>query len=442
MNPKKDKAKRGDTSRFIQAPKGMHDLLASEEPYWERIESVARDIVRFFNFSKIDTPILEYADLFRKTTGEGTDIVEKEMYVLKTKGGDLLALRPEFTPSICRAYLQHSLSRLGQPQKLYYFGPVFRHDRPQLGRYRQFTQLGFDILGGMNDPIHDAQSILILTCLLEEVGIKNISLKINSIGCRVCRPIYKKQLLNYFKNKEGELCADCVNRLKTNPLSLLDCKNESCVNIRTEAPNFLDKLCTTCSSHFKSVLEYLDELKISYALDHQLVRGLDYYNRTVFEVFIEGEGGGVGAVGGGGRYDYLMEALGGHLTPAVGWSCGVERIVSVMKAQNVKLPMKFVKRVYLMHAGDSAKKKALGLIRDLWAEGIPVSESLAKGSLRAQLKSADKEGVALALILGQKEIYENSVILRNMRTGLQENFPLDRIVVEIKKRWRELGNTR
>lgn len=441
MKPNKNKAKSSDIPKLIQAPKGMHDVLPAEELYWERVESVAREIGRFFNFSRIDTPILEYADLFKKTTGEETDVVEKEMYTLTTKGGDVLALRPEFTPSISRAYLEHGLSRMGQPQKLYYLGPVFRHDRPQLGRFRQFNQLGFEILGGVNDPIYDAQIILMSVSLLEKLGVKNISLKINSIGCRVCRPIYKKQLQNFFKKKEGELCADCVHRLKTNPLRLLDCKKESCAKARAEAPNFLDKLCATCSSHFKGVLEYLDELRISYALDHQLVRGLDYYNKTVFEIFVEGEGSGVGALAGGGRYDYLMETLGSHLTPAVGVACGVERVVGVMKDREVKLAAKPIKRVYLMHAGDSAKKKALGLIKDLWAQGIPISESLAKGSLRAQLKSADKEGIALALILGQKEIYENSVILRNMRTGLQENFPLDRIVAEIKKRWRELGTT-
>ncbi len=432
------KIKSKGPSRFIQAPKGMHDVLVGEEPYWERIETVTRKLAKFYNFSKIDTPILEYADLFKKTIGEETDVIEKEMYTLKTKGGDMLALRPEFTPSICRAYLEHSLSRLGQPQKLYYFGPVFRHDRPQLGRFRQFSQFGVEVLGGVNDPIYDAQVILMLMSLLEELGVKNTSLKINSMGCRVCRPVYKKQLQNFYKNKETELCVNCAKRLTTNPLRLLDCKNESCVNLKTTAPNFLDKLCVTCSAHFKGVLEYLDELQISYALDHQLVRGLDYYNRTVFEVFVEGVGGEVGAVAAGGRYDYLMETLGSHLTPAVGWACGVERLVIVMKAQNTKLPAKSNRRVYLVHAGDSAKKKALKLMKDLWAQGIPISESLAKGSLRAQLKSANKEGIVLALILGQKEIYENSVILRNMRTGLQENFSLDRIVVEIKKRWREL----
>ena len=227
------------------------------------------------------------------------------MYTLRTKGGDLLALRPEYTPGICRAYLEHGMSRLPQPQKLFYFGPVFRHDRPQLGRYRQFTQIGFEILGGQNDPIYDAEIITIVSNLLAELKIKNPTLKINSIGDRVCRPNYKRQLQNYYKNYEKELCEDCVRRLKTNPLKLLDCKQPQCQPFKEKAPNFLDKLCSTCKAHFRAVLEYLEEVGIAYEVDPRLVRGLDYYNRTVFEFFADGKEAEIGALGGGGRYDYL-----------------------------------------------------------------------------------------------------------------------------------------
>lgn len=429
-------SKQKEAKGVFRAPRGMHDVLPAEQPYWERVESVAKELARSYNFSKIDTPILEYADLFKKTTGEETDIVSKEMYTLKTKGGDILALRPEFTPSKARAYLEHGLSRLGQPQKLYNFGPVFRHDRPQLGRLRQFTQIDFDIIGGVNDPIYDAQLILVFTTLLKELKIKDTILKINSIGCRVCRPLYKQQLQSFYKNREKELCADCVRRLESNPLRLLDCKQDSCAQLKSNAPNFLDRLCATCSNHLKEVLEYLDELDIVYGLDNQLVRGMDYYSRTVFEIFTEGPGGEVGALSGGGRYDYLMEFLGGHLTPAVGGACGVERLIAVMKAQEIPLPVKTAKRVFLMHAGETAKRKAVKLARDLRDAGIPLLESLAKESLQSQLKLADKYGVALALILGQKEIYERSVIVRDMRTGLQDNVSLDKIIGEIKKRLR------
>lgn len=430
----KPKEKPQEKARSFQAPKGMHDVLPVDEKYWEKIEGAVKDIARSYNFSRLDTPILEFEDLYHKTSGEGSDVVEKEMYSLKTKGGDELALRPEFTPGFARAYLEHSLGRLGQPQKLFTIGPVFRHDRPQLGRFRQFTQINFETLGGVNDPLYDAEIIAIFSDLLTECKIKDVVLKINSIGCRVCRPIYKKQLFNYYKNHERELCEDCVRRLKTNPLSLLDCKHDHCEKLKEKAPNFLDKLCVTCSTHFKTVLEYLDEVHIPYELDHRLVRGLDYYSRTVFEIYATGKEVEIGAVASGGRYDYLMEMIGGHLTPAVGGAGGLERLIAVMKAREILLSPRKEKRVFVAHAGDLAKKKAFALLKMLRGEGIIVADSLAKESLKAQLKSADKDGIGIALILGQKEIYENSVIVRDLTTGAQESVSLDRLVADIKKR--------
>lgn len=435
MALKKNKTK--EPKRFFHAPKGMHDLLPSEQPYWERIERVVRDAAEVHNFGRIETPILEFADLFRKTEGEGTDIVEKEMYTLRTKGGDFLALRPEYTPAIARAYLEHGLGRLSQPQHLFHFGPVFRHDKPQLGRYRQFAQFGFEVIGGPNDPIYDAQVILIAQRILETLRVKRIVLKVNSIGCKVCRPLYKKQLVSYYKNHEKELCLDCIKRLKVNPLRLLDCKEESCEKLKERAPNILDKLCATCSEHLKGVLEYLDELSISYILDNRLVRGLDYYSRTVFEIYTEGAGNEVGALPAGGRYDYLIEQLGGHLTPAVGFACGVERLVAVLKAQEITMPTRSPRKVFVVHVGKPAKKKSLTLADGLRVAGIATAETLSKESLKAQLKAADREGTPLALIVGQKEIYEGSVIVRDLRNGLQETVPLSRMVEEIKKRLKE-----
>ena len=259
----------------------------------------------------------------------------------------------------------------------------------------------------------------------------------NSIGCRVCRPLYKKQLQAYYKNHEKSLCVNCVRRLKTNPLRLLDCKEEECQKLKGRAPNFFDKLCVTCSRHLKVVLEYLDELGISYMLSNELVRGFDYYNRTVFEFFIDGPGSEFDAVIAGGRYDYLMELIGGRLTPAVGGACGFERLIGVMKAQEVKLPTRVSRRVFLAHVGELAKKKSLKLIEDLREAGIPITEALAKESLKAQLKQADRERIMLALIFGQKEIYEENVIIRDLRTGLQETVALSTVVAEIKKRWKQ-----
>jgi len=286
----------------------------------------------------------------------------------------------------------------------------------------------------VNDPIYDAEIISIFWDLLAELKIKNSILKVNSIGCRVCRPIYKKQLVNYYKNHEKELCADCVERLQTNPLRLLDYKEEGCIKLREKAPNFLDKLCVTCSGHFKEVLEYLDEVTIPYELDNRLVRGLDYYSRTVFEIYAEGKEGDVGAIVAGGRYDYLMEMIGGSLTPAVGAASGAERLIAVLKGKEIAVNPKSSKRVFLAHAGDLAKKKAFALLKELRSRGIIVSEALARESLSAQLKVADKEGISIALILGQKEIYEKSVILRDLRTGTQEAILVEKLAEEIKKR--------
>jgi len=430
MSSKKEKR---TSSKQLQVPRGMHDILPEEQPWWDRVSKVSRELAEFYNFGKIDTPALEHLALFERGVGEETDIVGKEMYVVRTKGGDVLALRPENTAGVMRAYLEHHLSRGPQPKKFFYQGPFFRHENPQAGRYRQFHQIGFEAIGGA-DPIYDAQIILIFQRLLDDLRIKRVALKINSIGCRVCRPIYKRALQNYYRNYERKLCADCLRRAKTNPLRLLDCKKEQCQEWKTGAPNFFDKLCNACSTHLKSVLEYLDELSLSYTLDNQLVRGLDYYSRTVFEFYVEGDGADAGALLGGGRYDYLGEMLGGKITPAVGGAAGMERLIMVMKTQEVKLPVRGGKKVFMIHVGELAKKKSLGIIEELRNAGIGVGESLGRESLKAQLKNADQEGMDLALIFGQREIFEESIIIRDLKNSLQETVPLRKLVEEIKKR--------
>ncbi|MBI2623606.1 MAG: histidine--tRNA ligase [Candidatus Liptonbacteria bacterium] len=436
MVAKPKKKEDREIPKTLQEPKGMHDVLPVDEGYWSRIEGAARELADAYGFRRIDTPILEFAEVFRKTEGEASDVFAKEMYTLKTRGGDLLALRPEHTPPVMRAYLGHSLGRLGQPQKLFSMGPVFRHDNPQFGRYRQFTQFDFDVIGGSNDPIYDAQVILLFLRLFAMLKVKGVVLKLNSIGCRVCQPLYRRQLVAYYRNHEKKLCQNCIRRAKTNPLRLLDCKEPGCAELREHAPNMLDKLCATCSTHFKGVLEYMDELKVSYVLENTLVRGLDYYSRTVFEIFTEGEGKEAGALAGGGRYDYLAEFLGGHATPGVGCAASIERIIPVMKAQGVVPPSKARTAVFVAHAGDLAKRRSFRFVEELRRAGIHIKEALAKESLKAQLKSADREEAHLALIFGQKEIYEGTVIVRDLKSGLQETVSLDRIVEEIKKRLR------
>jgi histidyl-tRNA synthetase len=412
----------------------MHDLLPVDEPFWDRIETVARGIARSYGFSRVEPPILEDAALYRKTSGEESDVVEKEMYTLRTKGDDILALRPEYTPGVCRAYLEHGMSRLPQPQRLFYLGPVFRHDRPQMGRYRQFTQIGFETIGGPNDPIYDAEVIALTVNLLGELKLKDPVLKVNSIGCRVCRPNYKRQLQNYYRNYESELCEDCRRRLETNPLKLLDCKQPQCQPFKEHAPNFLDRLCSGCKGHFRATLEYLEEIGVSYEVDPRLVRGLDYYNRTVFEVFAGGNETALGALGGGGRYDYLMDMIGGRATPALGAALGAERLIAALQAKGIVPPARAARKIFLAHAGTLAKKNAFALREELRRAGIVVIEALSKESLGAQLKVADKEGAWIALILGQREVYEKSVIIRDLAAGTQESVLLDKVVDEIKKR--------
>ncbi len=432
-SPKKSKIKRQKRVVF-QSPKGMHDILPVDQPMWEKIRKVSQEIADFYNFLRIDTPILEEAEVFEKGVGEGTDIVEKQMFVIRTKGRDRLALRPEGTAGIVRAYLQHGLSRMPQPLKLFYFGPMFRYERPQSGRYRQLHQIGFEILGGMEDPIYDAQVIMATLRLAENLKIKNLVIKINSIGCGNCRKAYRRNLQNYYR-RQKEICNDCQRRLSTNPLRLLDCKNEKCQEIKLGSPSIMDYLCQSCRNHFRSVLEYLDEAEVAYMPDPYLVRGLDYYNKTVFELITEGS---KGSLAGGGRYDYLAKMLGAKKSslPAVGVSLGVERLIEVMNAQGIASPVSSRAKIFLIQMGKPAKKKAFKLIEEFQRVGLRINESLGKESLSAQLKTANKEKAEISLILGQREVFEETIIVRDMKSGIQETIPLEKVVKKLKKKMR------
>jgi len=413
----------------------MSDILPQDQPLWRKIQEEVRNIAEFYNFSRIDTPFLEFSDIFEKTAGASTDIVEKQMFLIERRkdGGRKLALRPEGTAGIVRAYLEHNLARSAQPAKLYYFGPMFRYEQPQAGRYRQFSQAGFETIGGTDDPIYDAQTILITFRVLEGLKLKNVTAQVNSIGCRVCRIQYERRLKSHYQSKKKNLCKDCQRRFAVNPLRVLDCKNDSCEVVKLDAPSMMDSLCADCRGRLRQVLEYLDELKVPYAMNQYLVRGLDYYNRTVFELVAESQSS---AIAGGGRYDYLAETLTGKKTtvPAVGSSIGIERAIEMMRIQGIKEPSVKKPDIFLVHVGDLAKKKLL-VLREMFSRAnVKISESLGKESLRAQLKLADKEGARYALMLGQKEMFEESVILRDMETGGQETIPMEKIVDEMKRR--------
>ena len=431
----------------------MRDILSEEQKYFQKILNVAENIAHFYGFEKIDTPILEETELFSKGTGLTSDIVQKQMYSLRTKGGDYLTLRPEFTPGIVRAYLEHGMKNLPQPVKFYSFGPLFRHEKPQAGRYRQFHQFNLEVIGD-ESPVIDAQIIQIFYNLLNELKLKNLTVEVNSIGDNQCRPYYKKLLQNYFRSRESSLCVDCRRRMKENPLRILDCKEEKCQRVKSQAPQLIDHLCEECHSHFKQVLEFLDEIELPYHLNPYLVRGLDYYTKTVFEIFKESsrsdelsahldsapkglvkeEGVVRNALVGGGRYDNLVKLLGGEDTRASGASMGIERIITAIKEKEVKFSKSPSPQIFLAQLGNLAKRKSLKLMEEFRQNKIQVGESFGKDSLKVQMKVADRLGVRYTLLLGQREALEGTIIVRDMKSGNQETIKLDRAVKEMQKR--------
>ena len=429
----------------LQAPTGMHDVLAEDQSYFRRIWEAVDDIAHFYAFSKIDTPMVEYAELFEKSTGFTTDIVEKQMYAFRTKGGDALALRPEFTPGIVRAFIQHGMFAWPQPVKLYTYGQLFRYEHPQAGRYRQFNQFDFEVFGEQSAAI-DAQVIQIFYTILKELKFGHLIIEVNSIGDYQCRPYYKKVLVNFLRPRQYSLCADCRRRIKENPLRVLDCKEEKCQRVKSQAPQVIDHLCEECKVHFKSLLEFLDEADLPYHLDPYLVRGLDYYTKTVFEIFSEGlpqqsqDGSQTvqrSALAGGGRYDALVKLMGGKDVPAVGAAAGVERIIALMKERQLPAAEEPAPKVFLAQLGDLSKKKSLKLLEELRKAKINIAEALGRDSLRTQLARADKLEVAYTLILGQREVLDNTIVIRKMDTGEQETVKIEKVVDELKSRLRK-----
>jgi histidyl-tRNA synthetase len=417
---------------LLQPPRGMRDLLPGEQPYWNQLRRVATRMALEYGFQRIDTPAVEYANLFVRSIGEGTDIVDKEMYIFTTKGGDKVALRPELTAGIGRAYIQHGMNVLSKPVKLFSLGPVYRYDRPQEGRYREHFQINLDAFGEQ-DPVLDAQLIQLAHRVVSNLGIKNVQFQVNSIGCPKCRKEYQDLLVAYFESKKQKLCQNCKKRLETNPLRILDCKEDKCIQVAATAPQSIDHLCMECRLHFKNLLEYLDELDLPYVINPRLVRGLSYYTKTVFEIWSGDEEGKKHSLGGGGRYDYLISELGGEQTPAIGFGLGMDRLVMEMKRVHAKMYVEPKPRVFLAQLGDLAKKKSLGLFAELQKNGILIAESFGRGSLKSQLRVADKLGVEVTLIVGQKEALDETVIIKDMVSGTQETVINEKMVNAVKK---------
>lgn len=448
--------KSGKAFSTPQLLRGMRDILPLEAPYWRQLRELAEKLADHFGYQAIETPILEPRELFARGVGKQTDIVEKEMYVFQDAGGENVCLRPEGTASIVRAYINHGMFNQPQPVKLYYCGPMFRRDRPQAGRYRQFHQACCEALGDEH-PVLDAELISLCHAFFKELGLP-ITIQINSLGCAVCREAYRNELVNYYRAKRSLLCPVCKERLNRNPLRLLDCKEPGCEQLKQGAPQMLDRLDELCHTHFFKVIEYLDDLNLPYNINPYIVRGLDYYSRTVFEIWPDKSGnigdvksvenvknvGGVekekseslpaqSALAGGGRYDTLAEILGGRPTPGVGFSIGLERVINFMKECNINPKAPEIPKVFVAQLGEAARRKALALYHKLRGK-IKVASSFSKDGLKAQLEIANKLGVRYTLIIGQKEVLDETVIIRDMEAGIQEVVAYDKVVGDMERR--------
>ena len=415
----------------FQAPRGTADHLPQEQKYWRYIESKATDVAARFGFGRIDTPTFEDSNLFIRSVGEGTDIVEKEMYTFDDRGGDSITLRPEGTAPVCRAYLEHGMHNLPQPVRMYYFCPVFRYERPQAGRFRQHHQFGVEVLGDA-DPSVDVEVIEVAWELMIGLGLNEINLLINNVGDAQCRPAYVAKLKEYYSRPQASLCPDCKARLERNPLRLLDCKVETCHAIGNDAPRSAENLCEECSDHWTKLLSYLDIMQLPYQIDHRLVRGLDYYTRTVFEVQPV-DGGGQSTICGGGRYDGLITELGGRETPGIGFATGLERLTLNLKRSEVQVPDIPSPKYLVANVGDSARNAALELSVNLRRAGVGAILSSGSRGLRGQMRQANALEIPYALILGDDELEKGEVVVRDMESSVQESKPLAEFMEEVSK---------
>jgi len=411
--------------KLYRAPRGTTDILPEEQACWRYIEEKAARICQLYGYERIDSPAFEDTSLFTRSVGAGTDIVEKEMYSFTDKGGNQLTLRPEGTAPVCRAYLQHGLHSRPQPVKLYYLASIFRYERPQAGRYRQHYQFGCEAIGD-DDPAIDVENIALAWQFLGSLGLKHLTLQLNSIGCKRCRPGYLKALQEYYAGRVATLCKDCRQRLRRNLLRLLDCKQPSCQDAADRAPRSLDHLCPQCREHFAKLTSYLGLLQIPYGLNHRLVRGLDYYTRTVFEIQPE-NGGAQSTICGGGRYDDLIEEIGGRPTPAIGFAIGMERIILNLKAQSVPIPPLPGPLVFLAHHGEKARDEAVRLASRLRQEGTGTIMATGNRSLKAQLRQANNLGAHFTVIIGEEEVKSGAVSLRDMTTARQKTVTLQEL---------------
>lgn len=428
---------------LLRKPRGTQDILPDQQMYWEYVVETAKSFFYGWNFQRIDTPLFEETALFTRGVGEETELVSKEMFELKTRGSTGYALRPEGTAPVARAFIEYGMRSWPQPVKLFYLGPFFRYERPQKGRWRQFHQFGVEVFGSTS-AVTDAELMWLTNLLLKRLGLEQFELQINSLGQTEERGAYIKLLKEHYRRNRQKLCQDCKERLVKNPLRLLDCKEEKCQQLAATAPRLLDHLTEESRRHFEGVLGLLDELEVSYVVKPALVRGFDYYTHTVWEFVPKVAKGAVGLPGrpagqqstlsAGGRYSGLVKMLGGKDTPGVGFASGIERIIDQLKIEGVELTVADRPQVFIAQLGQRAKREALRLSQILQEARVPFASNLDRDGMQAQLHSADRMGAKWALIIGQKEALDKTVIFRNMESGMQEVIPQDKVVEELKKR--------
>ena len=407
---------------LTQAPKGTQDLLPSESAKWRTVEQVMRSEAAVHGFGEVRTPVFEHTELFLRSVGDTTDVVEKQMYTFNDKGGRSVTLRPEGTASAVRAMLEHGVYNDGLPVKVYYHTSCYRYEKPQAGRLREFHQFGVEMFGAA-DPAADAEVICLAKGIFDRLGVRNLTLELNSIGCPTCRARYHQALKDYFAGYQDQLCETCQSRLQRNPMRILDCKSPVCSKIAENAPEILDYLCDDCREHFEGVQEYLRQAGVAFTINPTIVRGLDYYTRTVFE-FVSNDLGAQSTVCGGGRYDGLVEQMGGKPTPGLGFGLGMERLMLVLQAQGIELPGDPPCEVFIASMGKKASCRAFALAEQLHRCGVAASCEVCGRSLKAQMKYANKIGAAFTLVLGDEELAAGTAKIKNMKTGEQKSISL------------------
>jgi len=412
----------------ITGIKGMNDILPGEVETWQHLEQLARDIFSTYGYAEVRVPVVEKTELFCRSIGEATDIVEKEMYTFSDKSNNSLTLRPEGTAPVMRSFIQHKMHTLDPVSRLYYMGPMFRYERPQKGRYRQFHQIGAEVIG-IDSPLIDAQVLVMLSHFFDAAGIKDVSLQINSLGCPECRPGYRQMLIDFLSPKRETLCADCQRRIDTNPLRVLDCKVPTCKEATAKAPSILDGLCEGCNDHFTAVQKHLKQVGTDYSINPRMVRGLDYYTKTTFEMVTENLGA-QSAVAAGGRYDGLIQSLGGPAQPGIGFAIGLERLVLLRGDNRITLPRP---DLFIAALGDEARDLAFPLMTSLLTKGFKIDMDFSGKSLKSQLRRADKLQARKVLIVGEGELADGNAPLRDMDNATQKTVSLTRLATELEK---------